>query len=61
VPPQLDLFRLSEQAQQFLFVGMQQLWALDGDLLCCIRRPHPDNRIVAPHALNEFGEALWLP
>src|SRR5262249_2672039 len=61
MPAQFDLLSFSEQAQQFCFVMPKKLRFGARSLLRSICCPHPDDRIVAPKTLDEFGKAPRRP
>jgi len=43
-----DVLGFNQKAQQFLFVGMQQLWVRKRDSFCRVRCPHPNDWVFVP-------------
>ena len=60
MPAELDLFRFSEQAEEFSFVAVEEPGLLRGDFFCRVRSAHPNDGIFAPEALDKLGKTARL-
>jgi hypothetical protein len=52
------LLCFSEQTQQFGLIGFEHLWLNGGDFFRGVRSSHPDDGVIAPQTLHEFGKAI---